>query len=200
MRRGDRWQTASALQVGIRHVHMKDLRKVKDRWVPVLPAKAISRSAKFAPCSTRSITNGFLSYEWRRSGIRTSLPPKSPFLISQTGFVVNGSSYLLLTILELIDETFAISHHAFHGDFRVESTQNPSSKACPAKRDVALDTNPQSSFWRSAKPIYAESDKNGQPVADYRTEIRFALDEDRHLLSYLFAPYKDLYLKPSARH
>jgi hypothetical protein len=65
-----------------------------------------------------------------------------------------------------------------------------------SERDVALDTNPQSSFWRSARPIYAESDKNGQPVADYRTEIRSRWTKTD--IYFLFiCPYKELYLRPA---
>jgi sugar phosphate isomerase/epimerase len=66
----------SALQVGIRHVHMKDLRKVKDRWVPVLTG-----DGDFPIGETRAVLdainyNGFLSYEWEKKWHPEIAPPE----------------------------------------------------------------------------------------------------------------------------
>jgi len=65
-----------------------------------------------------------------------------------------------------------------------------------SKHDFTLDTNPQSPFWRAVKPVYAESDKQGRPLADYRTELRSRWTTTG--IYFLFVcPYKNLYLKPS---
>ena len=41
-----------------------------------------------------------------------------------------------------------------------------------ATADVALDTNPDSSFWKDARPVVADRDTFGKPVPGYVTEIR----------------------------
>ena len=65
-----------------------------------------------------------------------------------------------------------------------------------AAHDAALDTNPSAMFWRGGHPIYAESDKTGKPVPEYRTEIVSRWTKDA--IYFLFAcPYKRLYLKPA---
>lgn len=65
-----------------------------------------------------------------------------------------------------------------------------------ADASVPLDTNPGSRFWRAAKPIYAQSDKQGRPLREYRTEIRSRWTTTD--IYFLFiCPYKNLYLKPS---
>lgn len=59
-----------------------------------------------------------------------------------------------------------------------------------------LDTDPASPFWRDAKPVYAQSDKQGRPLPEYRTEIRSRWTKTD--IYFLFVcPYKNLYLKPS---
>jgi hypothetical protein len=59
-----------------------------------------------------------------------------------------------------------------------------------------LDTDPASPFWRGAKPVFAESDKNGHSIPEYRTEIRSRWTKTE--IYFLFTcPYKNLYLKPS---
>lgn len=75
----------------------------------------------------------------------------------------------------------------------------PASKAVMesrhAKHDVALSTDPGSSFWRDAHPIYAEADKQGRPQPEYRTEVRSRWTREN--IYFLFiCPYKQLYLKP----
>lgn len=65
-----------------------------------------------------------------------------------------------------------------------------------AKRDVELNVNPASPFWRAARPIYAEVDKDGHALPEYRTEIRTRWTETN--IYFLFiCPYKALYLKPA---
>ncbi len=41
-----------------------------------------------------------------------------------------------------------------------------------ADNDVALTTNPVSSFWQGGRAVYAESDTYGKPLPRYRTQIR----------------------------
>jgi hypothetical protein len=65
-----------------------------------------------------------------------------------------------------------------------------------AKRDVELTTDPASPFWRTAQPIYAEVDKHGQVLSDYRTTIRTRWTQKN--IYFLFAcPFKNLNLKPA---
>lgn len=65
-----------------------------------------------------------------------------------------------------------------------------------AATDPVLDTNPASSFWRGAQPVYMDSDRYGKPDPKYRTEIRSRWT--RQNLYFLFiCPYEDLYVKPN---
>src|SRR5438045_2626399 len=65
-----------------------------------------------------------------------------------------------------------------------------------AAHGAALNTAPESPFWRAARPIYAESDKNGGMLPEYRSEIRSRwTNTDIYFL--FICPYKQLYLKPS---
>ena len=64
-----------------------------------------------------------------------------------------------------------------------------------ADDDTSLSTNPDSPFWHDARPIFAQSDANGKPVPEYRTEIRSRWTKGN--LYFLFVcPYRQLYLKP----
>jgi hypothetical protein len=75
----------------------------------------------------------------------------------------------------------------------IESTQ--------AQRDVALNTDPASTFWRDARPVFAEVDNRGRPQPEYRTEIRSRWATNS--IYFLFVcPYQQLYLnpKPDAAH
>src|SRR5947209_13153241 len=65
-----------------------------------------------------------------------------------------------------------------------------------AERNVKLSTDPASSFWRASKPMYAQVDKRGQFLAEYRTEIRSRWTE-KNIYFFFICPYKDLYLKPA---
>lgn len=65
-----------------------------------------------------------------------------------------------------------------------------------AAQGAVLNTAPASPFWRAARLINAESDKNGHMLSEYRTEIRSRwTDTDIYFL--FTCPYKQLYLKPS---
>lgn len=65
-----------------------------------------------------------------------------------------------------------------------------------AKEDVALDTNPASTFWSETVPIYADRDKYDQVLPGYRTEIRSRWTAKN--LYFLFScPYEELFLRPS---
>src|SRR5450631_1918527 len=62
--------------------------------------------------------------------------------------------------------------------------------------DVALQTDPTSSFWRGALPVFAELDSYGKPMSAYRTEIRSRWTKND--IYFLFVcPYEELHLKPS---
>jgi Carbohydrate family 9 binding domain-like len=64
-----------------------------------------------------------------------------------------------------------------------------------ATEDVALDTNPASTFWSQTVPIYADRDKNDQLLPAYRTEIRSRWTAKN--LYFLFScPYEELFLRP----
>jgi hypothetical protein len=63
-------------------------------------------------------------------------------------------------------------------------------------RDIALDTDPSTAFWQSAKPVYAEVDGHGNPVPKYRTEVRSRWTKD-NLYVLFVCPYEELNLKPS---
>ncbi len=71
----------------------------------------------------------------------------------------------------------------------------PTIKSIHAEADVSLNTNPASSFWHGAQPVYMESDPQGNPVQNYRTEVRTRWTKDN--LYFLFiCPYEELNLKP----
>jgi hypothetical protein len=65
-----------------------------------------------------------------------------------------------------------------------------------AKRNVKLSTDPASPFWRASNPIYAQVDKQGRLLPEYRTEIRTRWTEN-NIYFFFICPYKDLYLKPA---
>ena len=60
---------------------------------------------------------------------------------------------------------------------------------------TSLNTNPDSPLWQKARPIFAQSDPQGRPVPEYRTEIRSRWTKDN--IYFLFiCPFRQLYLKP----
>lgn len=65
-----------------------------------------------------------------------------------------------------------------------------------AQRDVALTTDPASSFWSGAHPVFLEKDTDGRTVPGYRSEVRTRWTKDN--LYFLFVcPYEELNLKPA---
>jgi hypothetical protein len=65
-----------------------------------------------------------------------------------------------------------------------------------AAHDIAISTNPASAFWSQARPIFAEKDKNGRSLPDYRSEVRSRWTGKN--LYFLFScPYEQLFLKPN---
>src|SRR5438445_7787145 len=65
-----------------------------------------------------------------------------------------------------------------------------------AADDVEISANPASAFWRAARPIFAERDKNGRPLPGYRSEVRSRWTGKN--LYFLFScPYEQLFLKPN---
>jgi len=90
----------------------------------------------------------------------------------------------LLTIVLLTQTTYLLGQ------------QKPVMRSLRAQSDLPLTTDPASSFWRATKPIYAKSGKNGDPLSQYRTEIRSGWTKTN--IYFLFiCPYKQLYLKPN---
>ena len=73
---------------------------------------------------------------------------------------------------------------------------NPSSTitAVEAKKDIDLNLDPASSFWKSAQPVFISADTMGKP-APYKTEVRARWTKDNLYLLYT-APYDELNLKP----
>jgi hypothetical protein len=64
-----------------------------------------------------------------------------------------------------------------------------------ARQDMAPSTDPTISFWRAARPVYADKGPYGQTLARYRTEIRSRWTREN--LYFLFiCPYEQLNLKP----
>jgi hypothetical protein len=64
-----------------------------------------------------------------------------------------------------------------------------------ATKDVKIDTNPDSAFWKQAAPIFAEKDKEGQELPSYRTEIRSRWTP-KYIYFLFICPYEELSLKP----
>jgi hypothetical protein len=79
------------------------------------------------------------------------------------------------------------------GSFAADNKVATSSQAT---EDVAIDTNPASTFWSQTAPIYAERDKNDQPLYGYRTEIRSRWTA-KNLYFMFSCPYEELFLHPS---
>jgi cellulose/xylan binding protein with CBM9 domain len=74
--------------------------------------------------------------------------------------------------------------------------ETPVISSLHARRDIELNTNADSPFWRAAQPFYAQVDKHGQVLPDYRTEIRTRWT-DKNIYFLFVCPYKELYLKPA---
>jgi Carbohydrate family 9 binding domain-like len=75
-------------------------------------------------------------------------------------------------------------------------TDNKVATTTEATEDVALDTNPASTFWSQTVPIYADRDKYDQVLPGYRTEIRSRWTV-RNLYFLFSCPYEELFLRPN---
>src|SRR5580700_6067577 len=62
--------------------------------------------------------------------------------------------------------------------------------------DAELDTNPKSSFWQGARPVVADLNNFGKPVAGIAMEVRSRWT-DTNLYFLFTCPYQELYLKPN---
>src|SRR6266705_1741874 len=89
--------------------------------------------------------------------------------------------------LKVMVLVFVFSGLAFPADNTIESTW--------ATKDVTLDTNPASQFWRGARPVYMEKDSHDKRVPRYRTEVRTRWT-DKNLYFLFVCPYEQLSLKP----
>jgi len=72
----------------------------------------------------------------------------------------------------------------------------PTVKAVFASRDVPLNTDASTAFWRSAGIASLEKDTQGKDVPNFHAEVRMRWTKDN--LYFLFiCPYDELYLKPA---
>jgi len=69
-------------------------------------------------------------------------------------------------------------------------------EAVHASQDAPLKTDPNSSFWTQARPVYMEKDIQGKTVASYRSEVRTRWTKDNLYLLFI-CPYEQLYLNPA---
>jgi len=82
------------------------------------------------------------------------------------------------------------------GAASAQNTAPATFKSVYAARDISLDTNPTSAFWRAALPVYADGDNYGKTVPNHRTEVRSRWTKKNLYLLYI-CPYEELYLKPA---
>jgi hypothetical protein len=94
---------------------------------------------------------------------------------------MNGFLRLLILVLACSGLTAA-------SDNTIESTW--------AAKDIALDTNPISQFWRGAQPVQISVDSHGKSIPRYRTEVRTRWT-DKNLYFLFICPYEELFLKPN---
>jgi len=78
------------------------------------------------------------------------------------------------------------------------TAQSNTFRVVQAKKDVALDTNPNGAFWRGAIPVYLDVNPFGKPYPAYRTEVLSRWTQDYLYLLYV-CPYQKLHLKPNPR-
>jgi hypothetical protein len=107
------------------------------------------------------------------------MSPAHDWLLS--GALPKALLYLTLTAL------LTTNVHA-EGPGKIESLYS--------SRDFPLTANPAAAQWKKVKPVIAESDRYGKPVAGHRTEIRSRWTKDNLYLLYV-CPYETTYLKPS---
>ena len=74
----------------------------------------------------------------------------------------------------------------------------PTVRSLSANKDVPLDTNTASPFWRAAVPVYMDGDAYGHPVPKYRTEVRLRWTK-KNLYVLFVCPYEQLNLNPNPK-
>ena len=75
------------------------------------------------------------------------------------------------------------------------SQSAPVAESKHAPHDVAVDTDPNSEFWRAALAIIADRDPFGNIVPHHRTQVRSRWTNNN--IYFLFiCPYEELYLNP----
>lgn len=77
-----------------------------------------------------------------------------------------------------------------------QSANSATFKSTHAQHDVALETNPQSTFWRNAEPAFLDFDISGKPVSGRHTQVRSRWTETNLYLLFI-CPYQELHLKPN---
>jgi hypothetical protein len=76
------------------------------------------------------------------------------------------------------------------------SAETPTIYSKWANKDVPLNTDPSSQFWRDASSVSIDSDTHGHRVPRYRTKVRMRWTNQN--LYFLFVcPYEELSLKPN---
>jgi hypothetical protein len=75
---------------------------------------------------------------------------------------------------------------------------SPTVRSLSAHKDVPLDTNTASPFWHAAVPVYMDGDAHGNPVPNYRTEVRTRWTK-KNLYVLFVCPYEQLNLKPNPK-
>jgi hypothetical protein len=64
------------------------------------------------------------------------------------------------------------------------------------KKDLELNTGPQSALWKGAPAVFSETSAKGQPVPGHRSEFRSRWT-DKYLYFLFICPYEELYLIPN---
>jgi hypothetical protein len=65
-----------------------------------------------------------------------------------------------------------------------------------ANRDVPLDLDPATPFWKASSAVFMEHDALGKKVPRYRTEVRTRWTENNFYFLFV-CPYEELHLKPA---
>jgi hypothetical protein len=96
--------------------------------------------------------------------------------------------YLPLTLVSVITMSSAQTH--------TEPSPQSTITAIQAAEDAPLTTDPSTSFWQNAQPVFITGDTYGNPVPTHRTEVRSRWTRDSLYLLFI-SPYEQLNLKPS---
>jgi hypothetical protein len=80
--------------------------------------------------------------------------------------------------------------------FGPENTREAVAESVYASQDVALETDPNSSFWKNSTPFLLEKDKYGNDVPGYHTTV-FSRWTANYLYFFFVCPCQELHLKPN---